>query len=577
MAFKAKKEKTIQERFSNVIFTEMAFAKMMLEAHKRGYIKMTLKQQDNMRGFIGVMTVRPSHDLLHSSDNSHGKLRKLISCGDHQSPLQQQQDSSTRVNMVVKQFSVAQALTEAQGRIFGDVTGEMYAYMLTLTRPNTHKGKLDADYTKHRGRVSKFMKSLRDGSANKNGIQLVGGQYLGGFASHEVTLNDAVFEAQGATKLYHPHTHIIILSDEKLDVERTADVLFDKWVALNKDLHLTRKAFDFQPAFDGSTTNMTKNNEVAAIKEAVKYTVKPDTWYRLSDTTDAYSVEVFAELYGSLKAKKLKQSYGLLDMASNFLKTFEAFENAIGFNLMTEFPDIVTQLSTLVFDANQSKHGGYNAVFKRELSADEIILYNRGLIESVLVGSGLESVIEGFFDAYMGNMTTRKQKLYADVFSSMTFARSIDELVGKLNVFASVERVKGNGLKAYDISLLSDAIIAKHNLGRLEISTMDHDAFLRRERNKYYDIFDKHVAPLRRGPNTTIENHRVFGTFLDKQGLQPNNRGSNIFVDPHIEARFISENSTYKKNVSNVFGYLGRAFFGDGWNTLKTTSGKSVA
>lgn len=71
-----------------------------------------------------------------------------------------------RVNQVVKQFSVAESLTEAQSRIFGDVTGEVYAYMLTLTRPNTHKGKLNEDYTKHRRRVSQTMKSLRDGSAN---------------------------------------------------------------------------------------------------------------------------------------------------------------------------------------------------------------------------------------------------------------------------------------------------------------------------------------------------------------------------------------------------------------------------
>lgn len=588
MAIKAKARKhdkstkkqvdnTIQSRYSTMIHTEQVFAKMMLRADERGLLskKMEIKAKNNMRGFIGVMQSKPNHALLHSSDNTHGKLRKLISCGNHHSPLQQQQDSSVRVNNVTKQFHVAQLLTDADSRIFGGVSGEMYTYILTVSRPNTHKGKLVADYTKLRTKVSKVMTALKDGARNKNGLQLVGGQYLGGFASHEVTVKEDVLQAKGVTKLYHPHTHILLISDAPLDVDATADVLYKKWDSINKDVHLSRKAFDLKPCYDKNdfkNGHLGKQNKVAAIKEAVKYTVKPDIWNKLDDINDSYTVEVFAELYNAVNNKRLKHSYGLLEMAQNFLTTFKKFENAMAFSILEEFPDIVTQLSELVFDPTKSKFGGYNAHYKRELTADEVVYYNRGLIEDILVTSTLEAKIEAFFDEYGGKLSSRKQLLYADAFKAFTFMRTGQDLFDRLERFASVERVKGNDLKAYDINLLSQSIetlVAKQGFSKkgcvsIYAKTDKHKKYVREEREKYEKLFHKNVGALH-GVNATVENHNVFADFLKKQGFDPqfsydSIRGTHVEVDLFVDAKTCSPDE--------VVNYLGVAFFDDVWGSV---------
>src|SRR5699024_7992668 len=136
MAIKAKKESTIEERYAITINSEKKFTEMMLEAESRGLVKQTRKQLNNMKSFVGIMQANPTQQLLHSSDRTHGKMRKLISCGDHNSPLQQQQDSSVRVNEMVQQFNIAKRMSEAEADLFNTTTGKQHLYMLTLTRPN---------------------------------------------------------------------------------------------------------------------------------------------------------------------------------------------------------------------------------------------------------------------------------------------------------------------------------------------------------------------------------------------------------------------------------------------------------
>lgn len=567
MAIKAKKDKTIQERWSTIIHTEQRFARMLLQANRQQLVNLTPKQRNNMTGFIGVMMGNPTQQLLHSSDNTHGKMRLLISTGDHQSPLQQQQDSSARVNQVTQQMHIAQRLTKSQSTVVGDVTGDMNAYMLTLTRPNTHKGKLNADYKKHRERVSKLMKALKDGANNGNGVQLVDGTYLGGLVSHEVTVKHELIEKQATHGIYHPHTHIIILADADLNVRATGEVLLDKWRALNSDLSLSGDAFDFKPCFDPSAGANSRNAQISAIKEAVKYTVKPETWYRLSDTSSQYQLEVFAELYNAVKGKKLKQSHGLLELASNFLSVFEDFSNAMSFSVMDEFPDLVTQLTELVFDKNMSKHGGYMAVYGRELTLDEVLYYNYGLIEDVLVSSDLEAEIEAFFDKYADDMKTDKQKIYMDTFVSMTFERAKDDIFKRLEKFAKLEEHKNNDLKAYDIRLFSDAVkLGFYGRDRLTVEAVSHIKFVIKESEKYDQLFSKYVAPLS-GPNATMDNHAMCADFRDKQGLNVSTSGYyrsgggasysklvDVFVDESIE---------------NAEDYFGVRFFGDDWVDIK--------
>lgn len=567
----------IADVFSTSIFSEDNFMKMLVAVDDAGLLlnknKLSDKARKNMRSLIGMRQGKPTYDFLHSTDNTHGKLRKLISCGDHQSPLQQQQDSSVRVNLVMQQFDVAKRLTEAQGRLFGDVSGEMFTTMLTVSRQNTHKGKLVEEYKKHRSRVSRMQTALKDGARNKNGLQLVGGQYLGAFASHEITVNNDIFNARGTTKLYHPHTHILIISDAPLDMDATADVLWKKWQALNiKDgVPVDRKGFKFIEAYDPNapkTGKMMDDNKMAAVKEAVKYSVKPDIWSKLSDVNDTYQLEVFAEIYNAVKRSVVKQSYGLLDTARNYISTYKPFSSAMSFSITDRFPDIVTQLSELVFDSGKSKHGGYNAFYKRELTPDEIIYYNRGLIEDVLVSADAEAYIESFFDEYEDAMTTRKQQLYAEVFKSFAFERTVDDLLEKLEIFATREDIAENTGKAYDIRLLSNAVLQSLDGDVLRIDSRFHEHFLNRERSKYAALFQKHVAPLS-GMYATEENHNLFATFLDKQGLS----ASGAFVSETVVSIYADDFFAGANNRSdldeNITEFLGVAFFSDDWVNIK--------
>lgn len=581
MAMKAKREnkdknikaKTIQEKYSTIIFTEKVFSKMMIKANAAGLIKLSNKQLNNMKGFVGVMSANPTQRLLHSSDNSHGKIPLLISCGDHQSPLQQQNDSSARINQVVRQLDVAERLTLAESKLYGNVSGKMYAYMLTLTRPNSHKGNLNADYTKHRSRISKLLKALKDGAINKNGVQLVDGSYLGALASHELTLSDTYFKKDATRSIYHPHTHILILADAPLNEDATFEVLMDKWRALNSNLSLSKDGNDFKACYDPNSVKNSPNVQKKAIKEAVKYTVKPENWNRVSDVHDSYMVEVFAEMYNAIKGKKLKQSHGLLETASNFISTFGDFENAFSFTIMDEFPDIVTQMTELVFDKAIEKKGGYKAVYGRELTLDEVLFYNYGLVEETLISSDLEYEIELFFDKYEDYFTTRKQLLYADVFKSFVFARTIDEVKERLERFAQIED-SNNKLKAYDIRLFANAFDDGVFEDILCVEAVSHVNFLRAERVKYVDLFDKHVAPLS-GSNATESNHEMVANFLDQQHLNVNTSryyksggGSSyglrveLFVDGKIE---------------DAESYFGIRFFGDDWNGVKYASANGVA
>lgn len=549
------KGKTIQDRYATAINTEKKFTNMMIEAESQGLVKQTRKQLNNMRSFVGIMQSNPSQDLLHSSDSTHGKMRKLISSGDHHSPLQQQQDSSVRVNEVMQQMQIAERLTKAESDIFGELSGEMHAYMLTLTRPNSHKGKLHDDYKKHRSRVSKLLKALDDGAKRGNGVQLIDGVYLGGFVSHEVTINEKKLANKQTQGLYHPHTHVILLSDGVLDIPATKDVLLTKWRALNSDLSLSKDAFDLRSAY----SEKDDTDDISPIKEIIKYSVKPAIWNSLSNVHDQFQVEVFSELYNAIRRKKLKHSHGLLNQAKSFLSLFSDFSNAMSFSMLDEFPDIVTQLTELIFDDKKGLFGGYNAVYQRQLTADEIVYYNASMIEDVLVSNGVVDQIDDFFVKYADDLQSKRQQVYAEVFKGFVFLETGKDLIARFEELAQIEDDKNKGLKAYDIRLLRQSVLDTvdydnyHNQWFIEPDLTTHNNFMRDERNKYFDLFDKYVAPVK-GDKATLENHNTYGDFFQKQGLSSMNNSKRI----NLEVR-----------CRDVESYLGIALFGDDWDNVK--------
>lgn len=575
MAVKEINEKSVPERYATIIHTEKLFVGQILKAYDKGFIKLAPKAKANMSTFVGIMSANPTQEILHSSDNSHAKLRLLISCGDHQSPLQSQQDSSVRVNKVMLQLEIAKALLESQAQEFGDTTGELHAYLLTLTIKNTNKGNLDDDYKKHRSRVSKMMKALKDGASNKNGVQLVGGDYVGAFVSHEITVKNEFIEKEATRGIYHPHTHVVILSDAVLDEEATAEVLLAKWRAVNPDKSLSKDGFDFKGCYVPQSDNVARDSQTSVVREAIKYTVKPETWNKLGSLDNDYSVEVFSEIYNANKGKKLKQSHGIMETAKNFLSTFGDFENAMSFSLLDQFPDIVTQLSELRFNKNLSLYGGYESHYKRELTTDEILQYNGSMLKDVLVTADLEARIEAFFDKYDDDLTGRKQRIYSATFKKFVFKQTVYEMGARLVDFQRIELAKNNELKAYDLGLLVNAVAGHvknsyminnwQNLEKLVFSGSSHEQAMKERIDQVEKLFHERVGALH-GVNASVENHNMLADFKKKQGL--NMPRTDAYGNVEI-GLFIDDKFKKTDKDGEVEDYFGLRLFGDDWATVK--------
>lgn len=460
MAFKAKYDDKkikygVSDKFGVATLTEQYFCNAVVDCIDAGLIKKSVIQRKRYDISSHVVREMKNYQLLTNSKGDVGKMRVFMGCGDHLSPLQEQNDSSRRVREVTVQMEIAQRLFEKQY-----ANQKMHAFMLTLTVPNARKNNLKEHFANQRKRVSALIKSLKDGVNRQNGLQLVGdGDFIGAFVSHELTINDSALSSESVFNLYNDHSHVIILTDDDIDVDESANVLFDKWQKLNaKDFNLSRGAFDFERAYD---KNGKSSASIEAVKEAVKYAVKPSTWNKLKDTkTSKYQREVFAEIYNSLSGVKKKMSHGILRDASAFLRLFDEFENSISFSVSGGFSDLVTQLVSIEKEKNRfvSKH-------LRRLTNEEIIYHNKDIIKNMLVSAELESELFDYIDNEL-SVADAKSQLFVDVFREMTFVNSVDDLIERINKCAVKADGENQKEKAIDLRLFAEAI--KENVTYIE-------------------------------------------------------------------------------------------------------------
>lgn len=453
MAFKAKYDDkkikyNVADKFAVATQTEQYFCNSVVDCIDNNLIKKTATQRKRYDISSHFVREMKSYQLLTNTAGDVGKMRVFMGSGDHLSPLQEQNDSSRRVREVTVQMQIAQKLFEKQY----SSNSKMHAFMLTLTVPNAHKNNLREHFSNQRKRVSALLKSLKDASSRKNGVRLVGdGNYIGSFVSHELTLNDEALKNESYFNLYNDHSHVIILTDDDIDVDESAKVLFDKWQKLNaKDFNLSFSGFDFKRTY---AKNKKSSATVECIKEAVKYAVKPSAWNKLKDTKNSkYQREVFAEIYNSLAGVKKKMSHGILRDASTFLRLFSEFENAISFSVTNTFSDLVTQLVSVEREKNRfvSKH-------LRKLTNSEIIYHNKDIIKNMLVSDELENELFDYIDNEL-SLTDAKSQLFVDVFREMTFVNSVDELLKKLKDCAVKADSENQKEKAFDLRLFADAI-----------------------------------------------------------------------------------------------------------------------
>lgn len=616
MTMKAKnvlkdKAENLGKKFSVALETERRASEMLLDCYDKGLInnKLSEKAIHNLKAVKKLVMTHPQMQLLHSKDGTSGKMRKLmLASGDHKFPLQQQQDTSRKINEKMLELDVALRILKERNGI--DVP---HAYSLTLTVPNVHKGQLeqrfgswsklskDAKKRNLRYTNSRLKKEFNKGvdPNHRSHFGLVGGTYLGGMYAFELTVNDKNLEAGKGKSIYHPHVHWIIFSDTVLDEKATADAIFDKWQSINPHVKLSRAAFDFEHVYKKQASTKAKNKTdkelendlktmakdqlkqtiISGIKEATMYTMKPQSWDALYKKP-----EEFAEVYNALHGAKAKNNVGVMYEASTFLRVFEEFMNGFGMSTMTEFPDIVTQLSKLDFKHNKDMNyhtngmfsGGYIMKHDRELTPDEVIFYNRSILEHCLVDENTESKIEKFLDCFSSNIPDKKMKIYAKVFESYTFARNFDELQDRLQKFANEQdgvavlsdqllaraknkkeqknlelRIKKAEAKAYDIRLLADSLSALYDPIKetLVVDSSNHTRYLKDLFQSYKTLYKKHMGTL-----------DGFSEFASKQGLPDPSSPFSVVADTTPINLFV--------DIPEIENYLGSRFF-ENWADVK--------
>lgn len=541
--------KTIGDKYGIILKTEELYGKRAKQCAELGLISLSGTQLATITGFVGIAAVKPTQQYLHSSDNTHGKTLIPIGTNLNHGPLKQQSKSSVEVNETILQYEIIKRLLKAK-------TGSdlVYAYFLTPTYQNCDVGELAEDAALNSSRVTDLLRSLNDGATRNNGVQLVGGQYVGALITREITINEEKFKAQSKKGVWNDHVHIVLLSDKPLDVKKTEKVLFKKWKSLNPEPNrVNRGAFNFKAAYDlKKPGNADKDAIASAMKEAIKYSIKPSDLNMLCERDDDYSLAMFAELFNALHGSQLKRRHGLWWNAKNFLSLMDEFKNAIRLTTVEEFPDVVTQLSKLVYNHAYKKYGRYEAVYERELSADEILYHNRSLIEKILVTDDVIDRVHEFLKNKKTKITNEMKQFYAETFKDITFCNTIDDLLTKLQSFSNMAKRHNKALKSYDIELLSKSIQEKYKDGCLKLDLSQYKNMILDKRAATYDLYDANVAIIK-GSAATSENKANWATFADKQGLSVGNIKDVVRVDLFAAADWSDE---------KLDDYFGNAFIG---------------
>lgn len=597
MAMKKSKWDDLGVKFSVAYQTQRRCEEMLLRCNEKGLLNKPLsnKQVDNTIASKTILGLYTDQKLLHSSDHEHGKLMKLITCGDHLFPLQQMNDTSEKIRKKMLELDVAMRIAEVRHN-----TEYLHAYSCTFTVPNPSKGELfevfgspsnknfkGLDKKKNMRHAMKRVKeALYKAQENKKRSQIVvGGDYVGGFYAFEITVNDDNLQKGTGKSIYHPHVHFIMFTTELIDEKQTGKNLYDLWQKKNPHLKLNRGAFDFEHVYKKqqravakkfknpvpsdnqlmrdlkrATKEQLKESLMGAIKEATMYTAKPQGWDSLYNHE-----EEWAEVYNSLKGAKAKNNVGIMYEASQFLSIFEDLNGAFGLSVMSDFPDIVTKCSDLVWEKDNllSKktkglfEGRYNMLNERTLTPDEVVYFNMSIIEQSLVSDDDEHAIEQFLAKYTDKISDSKLQDYANVLDSYTFARSIDELLQRLESYAIKEVLKDKPEKAWDIRYLSDSITALHSgNGVLNIDRTDFNNYLDSLRHSLIKAYDCNVMPLF-GKNNA-NNWGAFENFADKQGLgdpnsQYNNRKNQIELNLFVDIEDVDSYLAARLDLQKVF------------------------
>lgn len=347
--------------------------------------------------------VIPHVTMVYSNGaNTAGRVVYIDNTRIAHSPLRELNEASKRTQTMVKVLDTAKQLQEIRSG-----SSEFYSYMTTLTIPNCDKDELNQVVGSMSTRITAVIKALQDGYRNGNGLRLVDHsgrpvQILGAIVKIEITINQAKLKSCDSQGIFHPHIHIVLITANELALGPSRRILFHYWRNKNSDMVLSRKAFNFKKAY--SKNQMDSDDTTSIVAEATKYATKP-TMYKLLPTIkdsnnltddDQFKLEIFCEVFKTIKGRQLSRSYGLIRDSTgfvNFLKNgimvkytgnnpmhgkherisiFDAFMFGNYYNnKQIHVPDIMTTRNELI------PGGNFNQV---SLSDDELLYANKGLL-----------------------------------------------------------------------------------------------------------------------------------------------------------------------------------------------------
>lgn len=374
--------------------------------------------------------------FVSSGDFGTNRIKRILTTGHHRLPLQQSSDTSRLVNKLRLDYLIAVKMHAAKLRQTDpERDAVLIPYMLTLTLPNARKGTLKKAVDELLVAFGRFQTALRDGARRQNGLRVIAVDgstdkvlYCGGLRAMEIAIQGGRLLNKQKSNLYNQHIHFLMLTDGLIDVEKTEQAFFEKWQSINPQYKLSRKAFDLRMAYggEGETTDEIVWN---ALKELLKYEIKPQIYQAFEkDHTSRFAVEVFAELQNALHGRVSKQRYGILQEAGSFNKEFESFNAAMLSTDYSSFADVVTKESNFVRKGNTK---GFNLV-TRQLKDDEVLFYNAGMLESVLVSEESLSMlrtIETFVD-------DPDEKIRIEVLQDFKYKTSPEEFLESLRLYS---------------------------------------------------------------------------------------------------------------------------------------------
>ena len=382
------------------------YYRMALNCVQTGYLttkQLSVKRQASFN--TGMQYARSAHKttLLSSSDGSTSRAIAVPMTADHHAPIQEVADSSKRINDMRNELELMQRKYRLE------TGGQLYAYMLTFTVPNCRQGDLDKTWVSLYKAVRKVLEKIdRDysrGTKQTYILPAVDGtdaELIGSLVSQEITVNEDSLAKRQVTNLYHPHTHVVLLTDKPLATVLAKDLLFDVFNAQCPQYNLARKAFLLEEAYadNGQDTSL-----LQAAEEATKYAVKPTAWLRLAQypNNDPFYLKTFAELFTVIHSHKAHVTRKLWRDAARIWRQMgrSSIASVFGFGLSEDsLPAVVTELVDLAYNRKTKR---YTAKHNRSLTDAELLYYNRTLLSGLFSTYDVNSYD---FDAVVARLTT---------------------------------------------------------------------------------------------------------------------------------------------------------------------------